>query len=48
VIATPEICKHTVGENEHFLILATDGVWEFIDNEQVRSALQWLRIWWCS
>ena len=36
LVATPELCQHTVGAGDAFLILATDGVWEFISNEEVR------------
>ena len=34
LIPTPEICMHTVQPTDLFLILASDGVWEFIDNDE--------------
>jgi len=34
LIPTPEVFTHVITEDDKFLILATDGVWEFIDNEQ--------------
>ena len=30
----PEVCHHTVTDQDNFLIIATDGVWEFIENEE--------------
>jgi serine/threonine protein phosphatase PrpC len=34
VIAEPVVTSHTIEENDDFLILATDGVWEFIDSDE--------------
>jgi len=34
LIPLPEVFSHVITEDNKFLILATDGVWEFIDNEQ--------------
>lgn len=34
LIPTPEIYKHTICPEDRFLILASDGVWEFIENEE--------------
>jgi len=33
VVATPEVVMHTVGDQDRFLILASDGVWEFLTSE---------------
>lgn len=33
VIATPVVSSHTVADEDEFLIIATDGVWEFISSE---------------
>lgn len=33
VIAEPVVTMHEIGEEDEFIILATDGVWEFIDNQ---------------
>ena len=37
VIATPEIIEYTLTRNSKYLIVCSDGVWEFIKNEQVRD-----------
>ena len=37
VIATPEIKEYTLNRNSKYLIICSDGVWEFIQNEQVRD-----------
>ena len=37
VIASPEIIEYTLTRNSKYLILCSDGVWEFITNEQVRD-----------
>ena len=34
LIPTPEVFTHEVGEEDRFLILASDGVWEFIDDDE--------------
>lgn len=34
VSAEPEILQHTVTSSDEFLILATDGVWDVLDNEE--------------
>lgn len=34
VISTPEIIEHEIQDNDIFCIWASDGVWEFISNEQ--------------
>jgi serine/threonine protein phosphatase PrpC len=34
VIAEPEVRTHEVSDRDDFLIMATDGVWEFIPNEE--------------
>lgn len=33
VIAEPVVTMHEIGKEDEFIILATDGVWEFIDNQ---------------
>jgi len=32
----PETLEHIVDEFDEFMIIATDGVWDVIDNNQVR------------
>lgn len=40
VIATPEVCEKELDLNEKpFMILASDGVWEFLDSEFVVKAV---------
>ncbi|KAH8061355.1 protein serine/threonine phosphatase [Aureococcus anophagefferens] len=34
VIAEPEVRTHEVSDRDDFLVMATDGVWEFIPNEE--------------
>lgn len=40
VIADPEFTEHEISANEKILIIASDGVWEYLTNEDV------LNIWW--
>lgn len=35
VIATPVVTKYELTENDDFMVIATDGVWEFLSSEQV-------------
>ena len=37
VISIPEIIQHKVTKEDELLVLASDGVWEFIDNDEVAS-----------
>ena len=37
VISTPEITEYTINRNAKYMIICSDGVWEFISNEQVRD-----------
>jgi serine/threonine protein phosphatase PrpC len=34
VSAEPEILEHTIGNEDEFLIIATDGIWDVVDNNQ--------------
>ena len=34
VIATPEVIEHAVQPDDRYLIMASDGVWEFLSNEE--------------
>ncbi|CAM9593594.1 unnamed protein product [Ectocarpus sp. 4 AP-2014] len=40
VIATPEIKVRSISEGDAFLVLASDGVWEFMENQQVIEIVQ--------
>lgn len=35
VIATPVVSEHEISANDAFLVIATDGVWEFLTSQQV-------------
>jgi len=37
VIAYPQIVLKTIDKNSKYLVICSDGVWEFIQNEQVRD-----------
>jgi len=40
VSAEPEIIEHTVDDNDEFVILATDGIWDVVENNQAVSLIQ--------
>lgn len=35
VIAEPEIIKHIMNEDDKMMVIASDGVWEFLSNSDV-------------
>ena len=37
VISTPQIIEYTISRKAKYMIICSDGVWEFISNEQVRD-----------
>ena len=37
VIATPQIEEYIINRNSKYMVICSDGVWEFITNEQVRD-----------
>nr|GLL16344.1 probable protein phosphatase 2C 72 [Ipomoea trifida] len=37
IISTPEVSYHNLSPNDHFLVLATDGVWDVLSNDEVIS-----------
>lgn len=37
VISTPQVTGHRIGDADLFMILATDGVWDVLSNEEVVS-----------
>ena len=39
VIASPEILEMNLMEWDQFIILASDGVWEFISNEEAANII---------
>jgi len=39
LIPTPEVFSHVVSAEDRFIILASDGVWEFLSNDEVVSII---------
>jgi len=37
VTCDPEVLVHPLTNHDKFIIIASDGVWEFMDNDQVAS-----------
>ena len=37
VIPTPQIIEYEINANSKYMVICSDGVWEFIQNEQVRD-----------
>lgn len=37
VISTPQIVEYEINANTRYMVICSDGVWEFIKNEQVRD-----------
>ena len=37
VISTPQIVEYEINTNTKYLVICSDGIWEFIKNEQVRD-----------
>jgi len=43
VISEPEIFELILKEEDRFIVIASDGVWEFLSNEEVQNCLQILK-----
>ena len=44
VISTPEITTHTLTDADRYLVIASDGLWEFITTEEcVQLTQKWLK-----
>lgn len=37
--AEPELVEHTLGTNDKLIVVASDGVWEYLENEEVLKAV---------
>ena len=37
VVSTPQIIEYDINDTTKFLVVCSDGVWEFMSNEQVRD-----------
>ncbi len=35
VISDPEILEFNIGKDDKFIVIASDGVWEYLSNEDV-------------
>lgn len=40
IISTPEITRYAIGSSEQFIVTATDGVWDVMDNHEVVSFVE--------
>ena len=40
VSSTPEITEHTLTEDDRILVIASDGLWQFISSEEVVSLIE--------
>lgn len=47
VISTPEITTHKLTDADRYLVIASDGLWEFIETEEcVKITTKWfVRAW---
>ncbi|KAL0394150.1 UNVERIFIED_CONTAM: putative protein phosphatase 2C 18 [Sesamum latifolium] len=43
IIATPDVSYHHVSPNDQFLVLASDGVWDVLSNDEVVSIVSEVR-----
>lgn len=39
VSSVPEVLEHTLGSDDKFVVIASDGVWEFISNDEVAQLI---------
>ena len=46
VTCEPEIVEHRITEEDRFVVVASDGVWEFLDNERVMKLV--IPFWYCN
>ena len=37
VIAEPDVIEYELNEKSKFVVMCSDGVWEFLDNEKVKN-----------
>ena len=37
VVPTPQIVEYTISKNSRYMVICSDGIWEYIQNEQVRD-----------
>ena len=46
VSCEPELIEHRVCDEDKFIVIASDGVWEFLDNERVMKLV--IPFWYCN
>lgn len=46
MIALPEVTEYVLAPEDEFLILASDGVWEFIDNQEASARSSRCTFFW--
>jgi hypothetical protein len=44
-ISTPEVFEVDLGADVRFIVLASDGLWEFMSNQEVRGAFLIIFLW---
>ena len=37
VISEPEVLEFSISSEDAFIVIASDGIWEFINNEEVKN-----------
>ena len=43
VISTPEVGEYTIKEEDKAIIIASDGLWEYLSNKEVTEITKMLR-----
>ncbi|KAH7353102.1 hypothetical protein KP509_19G078300 [Ceratopteris richardii] len=41
VTCIPAVCHHSLGPNDRFLVLSSDGLYQYLSNEEVVSQVEW-------
>lgn len=39
LITRPDIMSHKINDDDRYIIIASDGIWEWMENEQVSKKL---------
>lgn len=43
VVSTPEITRYTLTSADQFIVTATDGIWDVMDNQEVVNFVEYFR-----
>ena len=46
VVATPDVETFSLRDGDEFIILACDGIWDVMSNQEVRCAVLWCGVQW--